>query len=471
MEPLMSQLFAANCTSLPCTSRIKPRRSHVRLAVHAACDATGKTRASALSTAASNRSSCSRSSMPAAPLTPLHVASAVGNALAVAALLMLLEQLLLRRGSSPTIRLPAAAAIAGAVLYLPHILRQHPGLGVLAGAASITTAAKILSAALYTQEMPCLKAGWFPGALILACAKDCWQPHTLVPRPSRAQQVPEKTPASSQFAWQPAPPVVTQVIAALRWCLVYDVLCELLLRLWPQGQLGSKGQLGLLAASVLLGMAQWVQFAMGHHMLCLSITLHHRAALLLLRLLRLPLPSFLATGPLLLPPPGVTSPWHSTSLQDLWGKRWHQYFRSDHYNLAQRPTQAALDWAGSRLGTGVTASPHWRNIRRAVTVMAVFVFSGLFHEYMNWAGLGISDGMHLAFFTVHGLGLLLEEKLAAPGKDVDPAVLQARRAALLCFLVATSPLFALPWLQAGYHLQLLRPLHIVGPVLDIAFRR
>ncbi|GFH24677.1 MBOAT_2 domain-containing protein, partial [Haematococcus lacustris] len=85
----------------------------------------------------------------------------------------------------------------------------------------------------------------------------------------------------------------------------------------------------------------------------------------------------------------------STSLADMWGQKWHQYFRSDHYNLAQRPTQAALDWAGSRLGTEVTASPHWRNIRRAVTVMAVFVFNGVIHEYMNWAGLGISDGMHL----------------------------------------------------------------------------
>ncbi|KAJ9508427.1 hypothetical protein QJQ45_011961 [Haematococcus lacustris] len=255
--------------------------------------------------------------------------------------------------------------------------------------------------------------------------KDILHPHTLVPKPTRTtrtshQQPPVKPDA---HAWQPAPPLLAQLKESLCWCLAFDAACELLCRLWgPSGQQPG----ALLPLSLLLCMTQWLQFAMGFSVVCLVVNLAHRVA----QLLQLPLPKALREGRLLLPPRAMKDVLLSTSLADMWGQKWHQYFRSDHYNLAQRPTQAALDWAGSRLGTGVTASPHWRNIRRAVTVMAVFVFNGVIHEYMNWAGLGISDGMHLAFFTVHGLGLLLEEKLVAPGKASSAFSAAARRAVL-----------------------------------------
>jgi hypothetical protein len=165
------------------------------------------------------------------------------------------------------------------------------------------------------------------------------------------------------------------------------------------------------------------------------------------------------------------TPQVSTSLQELWARRWHQMFRSSFHLLAYQPLRALLRALKDK---AKAASPDGKHpllpavsiLQRVVPVYAVFLLSGLVHEYMNWAGLGRTTGHQLAFFTLHG-GLLLAEGAvcAVAPRAARSAPAWAKMAAIHAIFLATAPLFTEPWLSADYHMGFWHPVQMVGPLL------
>ncbi|KIJ61702.1 hypothetical protein HYDPIDRAFT_176869 [Hydnomerulius pinastri MD-312] len=88
-------------------------------------------------------------------------------------------------------------------------------------------------------------------------------------------------------------------------------------------------------------------------------------------------------------PPLFNSPWLSTSLSDLWGRRWHQMLRHVLLTLGGRP----FAYLFGRLGG----------------VIGVFVISGLFHDgELRSVGRGGNSLVVIGFFTMNGVGIVLE---------------------------------------------------------------
>src|SRR5262249_15139660 len=84
----------------------------------------------------------------------------------------------------------------------------------------------------------------------------------------------------------------------------------------------------------------------------------------------------------------------------------------------------------------------------AARVLAVFVVNGLLHEYLAWILCGRLLGYPLAFFTLHGIAVVLTARQRPTGLQA-----LASTAATLLFTVATSALILasvnafVPWLQ------------------------
>jgi hypothetical protein len=88
-------------------------------------------------------------------------------------------------------------------------------------------------------------------------------------------------------------------------------------------------------------------------------------------------------------PPLFDSPWLSTSLSDLWGRRWHQMFRHTLLGLGGRP----FNFLFGRLGG----------------VLGVFLVSGLFHALeLRAVGRGGNILVVVGFFVMSGVGIVLE---------------------------------------------------------------
>jgi len=88
-------------------------------------------------------------------------------------------------------------------------------------------------------------------------------------------------------------------------------------------------------------------------------------------------------------PPLFDSPWLSTSLSDLWGRRWHQMFRHTLLAIGGRP----FNFLFGRLGG----------------VLGVFLVSGLFHDLeLRSVGRGGNSLVIVVFFVMSGVGIVLE---------------------------------------------------------------
>lgn len=85
-------------------------------------------------------------------------------------------------------------------------------------------------------------------------------------------------------------------------------------------------------------------------------------------------------------PPLFDAPWLSTSLSELWGRRWHQLMRDMLLNLGYQPFQCVFGRLGGLVGA--------------------FFVSGLFHN----AELGRSGHMVvvIGFWVMNGVGVVLE---------------------------------------------------------------
>ncbi|KAF8835273.1 hypothetical protein BDN67DRAFT_975519 [Paxillus ammoniavirescens] len=88
-------------------------------------------------------------------------------------------------------------------------------------------------------------------------------------------------------------------------------------------------------------------------------------------------------------PPLFDSPWLSTSLGDLWGRRWHQMLRHLLLTLVGRP----FGYLFGRLGG----------------IIGVFLLSGLVHDIeFRSLGRGGNSLVVTGFFVMNGVGIVLE---------------------------------------------------------------
>jgi len=88
-------------------------------------------------------------------------------------------------------------------------------------------------------------------------------------------------------------------------------------------------------------------------------------------------------------PPLFDSPWLSSSLTELWAKRWHQLFRD--------------------MFIGVGARPLFLLIGRAGWIMGAFLVSSILHHFALWgAGRGTEFSSVGVYFLIQGLGVTLE---------------------------------------------------------------
>ncbi|KIJ18060.1 hypothetical protein PAXINDRAFT_167360 [Paxillus involutus ATCC 200175] len=88
-------------------------------------------------------------------------------------------------------------------------------------------------------------------------------------------------------------------------------------------------------------------------------------------------------------PPLFDSPWLSTSLGDLWGRRWHQMFRHVFLTLGGRP----FSYLFGRLGG----------------IIGVFLLSGVYHDIeFRSLGRGGNSLVVIGFFVMNGVGIVLE---------------------------------------------------------------
>ncbi|CDH60880.1 hypothetical protein RO3G_11797 [Lichtheimia corymbifera JMRC:FSU:9682] len=133
-------------------------------------------------------------------------------------------------------------------------------------------------------------------------------------------------------------------------------------------------------------------------------------------------------------PPAFDSPWSSTSLRDYWSNRWHKFYNACFYRLAYRPVR--------RLCGGIPL------LRKSLPTWAVFVLSGLMHEYYLYCAAGPAlyfsgaGGWQLMFFSIQPIGILIGDAFFWTGW---PGRLWA-----ITWMVFMSHLFVIPFLLCNY---------------------
>jgi hypothetical protein len=139
-------------------------------------------------------------------------------------------------------------------------------------------------------------------------------------------------------------------------------------------------------------------------------------------------------------PPLFSSPWTANSLRDFWGRRWHTFYNDCFYRLGYRP----IRWIVMTLFN--CKPPRW------LPALAVFVMSGLMHEYFLYAATGSSlyfsgnpipaCGIQFAFFVIQVCAISIGDTFFARG-------FMGRLYTILCMAI-TCHLFVVPYLLTGY---------------------
>lgn len=138
-------------------------------------------------------------------------------------------------------------------------------------------------------------------------------------------------------------------------------------------------------------------------------------------------------------PPLFKNPFSATSLRDFWGKRWHTFYNDAFYRLGYRPIRSVVMLFFN------CKPPRW------LPALAVFVMSGLMHEYFLLAATGSSVyfgyplaacGLQLFFFFVQVIAISVGDLGFNKGRLGQMYVI---------FIMAlTSHLFVVPYVLTGY---------------------
>jgi hypothetical protein len=133
------------------------------------------------------------------------------------------------------------------------------------------------------------------------------------------------------------------------------------------------------------------------------------------------------------------SPWTAHSLRDFWGRRWHTFYNDCFYRLGYRPIRWVVQLVFD------CKPPRW------LPALAVFVMSGIMHEYFLFAATGSSlyfgsplpaCGIQFIFFVIQVFGIMIGDKIFNRG-------LAGRLYTVFCMAI-TSHLFVVPYILTGY---------------------
>ncbi|CDH50699.1 predicted protein [Lichtheimia corymbifera JMRC:FSU:9682] len=135
-------------------------------------------------------------------------------------------------------------------------------------------------------------------------------------------------------------------------------------------------------------------------------------------------------------PPLFDRPWLSTSIHELWSRRWHQILRWAFEDIVYTPICQAFPHLGRILGT-----------------MAVFAISGFLHDYLLMAMFGYQEymnqpgiaGFQTLFFLLQGVATLISKR-----SSIGLPTWLARTLTYL-YILYTAPLFIEPFLHIGLH--------------------
>lgn len=137
-------------------------------------------------------------------------------------------------------------------------------------------------------------------------------------------------------------------------------------------------------------------------------------------------------------PPLFDKPWMTRSVYDLWSVRWHQIFRPGFHQVAYNPVRRLF---GPKKIPG-----------RIAGTLAVFLCSGLMHDYIMLAMLGYSNynapgafGYQTLFFLLQGVATIVS--LMSPKL---PGWLS--RTLTWIWVLYTAPLFVEPYIRVKLHL-------------------
>ncbi|KAF8316131.1 hypothetical protein DL93DRAFT_2227042 [Clavulina sp. PMI_390] len=116
-------------------------------------------------------------------------------------------------------------------------------------------------------------------------------------------------------------------------------------------------------------------------------------------------------------PPLFDDPWISTSLHDLWGKRWHQLFRRSVLLVGGHPFATIVNWFTPAGKLGSSASDDGAKVKRsplhpAAVAMGAFLASGLLHTWDSYAQRNgrMPGALTIAFFAAQGVALAVERE-------------------------------------------------------------
>lgn len=138
-------------------------------------------------------------------------------------------------------------------------------------------------------------------------------------------------------------------------------------------------------------------------------------------------------------PPLFNSPWSAHSLRDFWGRRWHTFYNDCFYRLGYRP----IRWIVQLLFN--CKPPRW------LPALAVFVMSGIMHEYFLYAATGSqlyfgsplpACGLQFLFFVIQVVAISIGDKVFNRG-------MIGRIYTVFCMAI-TSHLFVVPYILTGY---------------------
>ncbi|KAF8316149.1 hypothetical protein DL93DRAFT_2078412 [Clavulina sp. PMI_390] len=114
-------------------------------------------------------------------------------------------------------------------------------------------------------------------------------------------------------------------------------------------------------------------------------------------------------------PPLFDNPWISTSLHELWGRRWHQLFRRSLLVIGGYPLATILSWVSTVRGGKLHANAKGSEVRRrplnpVAVAIGTCVASGLLHTWNSYAQRsGRMPGLStVAFFGAQGVALSVE---------------------------------------------------------------
>jgi hypothetical protein len=131
-------------------------------------------------------------------------------------------------------------------------------------------------------------------------------------------------------------------------------------------------------------------------------------------------------------PPLFNQPYFSTSPSDLWGRRWHQLLRECFIELGYLPISSLLINNNKTLG-------------HIMGLMASFISSGIFHEYIIISLFGKITGEHFTFFLFQGI-LVISWKIIL--LLVSKFILYKKLTTFLIWNVIL--IFTIPWFIEPY---------------------